>query len=180
VAARARRRPIAYLTGEQEFWGLTFTVTTSVLIPRPETELIVEASLELFPDRDAALRVADVGTGSGCLAIALAKERPRARIVAGDRSPPALAVAAHNARRHGVHDRIEFVAADVLAGARFQETLFDLVVSNPPYVPEADRATLQPEVEACEPPDALFAGPDGLSVIHELVKPPHGSGRAGT
>jgi release factor glutamine methyltransferase len=169
VSARAGREPMAYLTGEQEFWGLPFAVTMSVLIPRPETELIVEASLELFPDRDADLHVADVGTGSGCLAVALAHERPRARVIAGDTSAAALFVAGHNARRHGVYDRIEFITADLLTGAPFADATFDLVVSNPPYVPELNRTALQPEVRSYEPPEALFAGPDGLSVIRRLM-----------
>jgi release factor glutamine methyltransferase len=170
VDRRVRREPMAYLAGEQEFWGLMFEVTSAVLIPRPETELIVEAALELFPDRDAPLQIADVGTGSGVLAVALAHERPHARIIASDLSAEALAVARRNGARHGVNDRIDFIVADSLTGGRFDHATFDLIVSNPPYVRESDRPALQPEVKEYEPAIALFGGADGLSIIRRLVQ----------
>ena len=167
VARREGREPLAYITGRQEFWGLDFEISPAVLIPRPETELIVEAALERFPDRHASLEAADVCTGSGCLAVALAHERPGARIVAADVSADALRTARRNADRHGVGDRVELVQADVLDGTGHRAA--DLIVSNPPYVPEGDRATLQAEVRDHEPAIALFAGEDGLAIIRRLV-----------
>jgi release factor glutamine methyltransferase len=161
---------MAYLLGAREFWGLMFEVTPAVLIPRPETEILVEAALELFPDTHATLHIADVGTGSGCLAVVLAKARPAARVVATDTSAAGLLVAQQNASRHGVESRVLFSYGDL-----FPERLapsfesFDLIVSNPPYVPEGDRATLQPDVRDYEPAEALFAGADGLDVIRRLV-----------
>lgn len=166
VARRSAREPLAYVTGKKSFWYQTFTVSPAVLIPRPETELIVEAALARCPDREAPLSMADIGAGSGCLAVALAQERPRATIVATDLSPEALEVARANAARYGVDGRIRFVQTDLLRGV---ETSFDLIVSNPPYVPESDRAALPPEVRDHEPPLALFAADAGLSVIKRLV-----------
>ena len=166
VSRRERREPLAYITGHREFWGLEIEVSRAVLIPRPETELILEQALPRFADRDAAIDIADVGTGSGCLAVALAHERPRSRVAAIDVAEPALDVARRNAHRHAVSDRIEFVRGDLLDGV---DRRFDLIVSNPPYVPLRDRATLQPEVRDHEPEAALFAGDDGLSVIRRLV-----------
>lgn len=167
IGRRARREPLAYITGFQEFWGLPFEVSPAVLIPRPETELIVEASLEWWTERDAALRVADVCTGSGCLAVVLARERPAAVVVATDISRDALDVALHNAARHAVDRRIQFIETDLLTGVTGP---FDLVVSNPPYVPLRERSTLGPEVLDHEPAVALFGGADGLSVIDRLVR----------
>ena len=170
---------MAYLFGGQEFYGRMFEVTSGVLIPRPETEIIVEATLQRFPDDRAVLHIADIGTGSGCLAITLANERPAARVLATDVSKAALLVARQNANRHGVEDRIVFALSDLLAGASLATSnLFDLIVSNPPYVPDADRATLQPEVRNYEPAEALFAGPDGLDVIRRLI--PAAAGRLKT
>jgi release factor glutamine methyltransferase len=167
VARRAAREPMAYILGRQEFWNLTFEVSPAVLIPRPETELIVEASLDLFPDAEAPLAIADVCTGSGCLAIVLARERPRANILATEVSADALDVARRNGARHGVDDRVRFVRADLLHEV---DELFDLITANPPYVPQGDRAGLQPEVRDHEPGVALFAGDDGLLVIRRLVE----------
>jgi release factor glutamine methyltransferase len=165
VARRLAREPLAYITGRQEFWDLTFSVSPAVLIPRPESEIIVEAALELFPP-DSAFSAADVGTGSGCLAIALAHERPGARVVATDVADGAMEMARRNAARHGVAERIQFVKTDLLESVAGP---FDLVVSNPPYVPDADRATIAPEVRDHEPPIALFAGDDGLATIRRLI-----------
>lgn len=161
---------MAYLCGGQEFYGRMFEVTSAVLIPRPETEIIVEAALQRFPDDRARLQIADIGTGSGCLAVTLAKERPAARLLATDISTAGFRVARQNASRYGVEDRIVFAFGDLLAEASPTTfNLFDLIVSNPPYVPNADRATLQPEVRDYEPAEALFAGPDGLDVIRRLI-----------
>jgi release factor glutamine methyltransferase len=154
------------LTGRREFWSFTLEVTRAVLIPRPESELLVETALELFPDPAARLRIADACTGSGCLAIALAIERPRAHIVATDLSAAALVVARRNFERLGVADRVTSVETDVLDAVH--ET-FDLIVANPPYVSERDRPALQPEVRGYEPSIALFGGGDGLAIMRRLV-----------
>lgn len=165
VARRAAREPLPYIVGEREFWGLPFEVTKDVLIPRPETELIVEAALDLDPDPHAAIQIADVCTGSGCLAVAIAHERPFARVVATDISEAALAIARRNAERFGVAPRIRFVRADLLEGVAQR---FDLVVANPPYVRSGDRPGLQPEVRE-EPEVALYGGADGLDAIVRLI-----------
>lgn len=162
---RARREPTAYIVRHQEFWGLDFEVAPAVLIPRPETEIVVEAALALCSPEDA-LEIADVCTGSGCIAVAIAHERPRARITGTEISNAALDVARRNASRHGVADRLTLVRADLLGGI---DGPFDLIVANPPYVPDVDRASLQPEVRDHEPALALFAGLDGLQVVRRLV-----------
>ena len=164
VGRRVRREPLAYITGQKEFWGLSFLVSPAVLIPRPETELIVEAALERCADE--AVSIADVCTGSGCLAIAIAHERRWAEVIATDISADALDVARRNAVRHGVAGRVRFVQADLLQSV---EPSFDLIVSNPPYVLQGDRPALSPEVRDHEPALALFAGDDGLSVIRRLI-----------
>ena len=166
VARRAAREPSAYITGLKEFWGLPLEVSPAVLIPRPETELIVEAALERFGRRREALAVADAGTGSGCLAIALARGLPGASVVATDISQDALDVARRNAVRHGVGGRIRFVRADLLAGV---DGPFDLIVGNPPYVRTGDGPALQPEVRDYEPAVALFGGVSGIELVTALV-----------
>jgi release factor glutamine methyltransferase len=165
IARRAAREPMAYIVGHREFWGLDFVVTPDVLIPRPETELVIEEAIA-FASRTLTRRIIDVGTGSGCLAVALAIEFAAARIVATDISSDALAVATRNAERHSVIGRITFVETDLIddAGAPAH-----LIVSNPPYVPVADAATIQPEVGRYEPRTALYAGEDGLAVIRRLL-----------
>jgi release factor glutamine methyltransferase len=165
IARRAAREPIAYILGRHEFWGLDFEVTQDVLIPRPETELIVEEAVTIA-SRTVTRRIIDVGTGSGCLAVALAIEFPSARVVATDISPGALAVASRNADRHKVAGRISFVQSDLLNGV---EGPAQLIVSNPPYVPEGDSSILQPEVREYEPATALYAGHDGLAVIRRIL-----------
>ncbi|MDQ3069529.1 MAG: peptide chain release factor N(5)-glutamine methyltransferase [Acidobacteriota bacterium] len=167
IARRMQGEPVAYLTGHKEFWGLEFEVTPDVLIPRPETELLVERALEAV-DRLAAggkaVAVADVGTGSGCIAIALAHERPSLHVIATDISPGALAIARRNATRHGVDGRIDFRLTHVLDGAG----AVDVVVSNPPYIADGDPAVMA-DVRDHEPPAALFSGGDGLHVIRALL-----------
>jgi release factor glutamine methyltransferase len=163
---RIAREPMAYIRGSQEFWNLIFEVTPDVLIPRPETEGIVEAVLEHAPRRSEPTRIADACTGSGCLAVVLATLFQAGRVVASDVSPAALQVARRNAQRHDVAARISFVQSDLLARAAGP---FDLIVSNPPYVPETERLNLPPEVRDHEPGLALFAGPAGLTVIERLV-----------
>jgi release factor glutamine methyltransferase len=165
VARRQRREPLAYIIGSKEFWNLSFEVSPAVLIPRPETELLVEAALDRYRP-GSTIRIADVCTGSGCVAIALAYERPGARVAATDISADALLVARRNAGRLQVESRVNFVETDLLAGI---SATFDLIVSNPPYVPEGDRETLQQEVREHEPALALFGGSDGLSAIRRLA-----------
>jgi release factor glutamine methyltransferase len=165
LARRSRREPISEILGRREFWGLEFEVTPDVLTPRPETELIVEEALARIAV-SAHPRVADVGTGTGCLAVTLAHERPLATLVATDISTAALAVARRNAARHGVLDRVDFRHASLLDGVAGS---LDLVVSNPPYIPTADLAGLPPEVRDHEPRQALDGGPDGLDAVRALA-----------
>ncbi len=164
VDRRSKREPVALITGHREFWGRDFAVTRDTLVPRPETELIVEEALRLLPDRASA--VLDIGTGSGCLAVTIAAERPDAVVVATDISHEALLVAHGNAQRHQVGDRVHFLRTDLASGLRMQA---DLIVSNPPYVPRRDAGALAIDVYGYEPPMALFGGPDGLSVIERQL-----------
>jgi release factor glutamine methyltransferase len=207
IERRECREPTAYITGHREFWGIEIEVEAGVLIPRPETEFIVEEALaRLTPDQNCradgtgtacraptalpwdrhapawpgrepggkpesragrrALRIADIGTGSGCLAIALARWLPAAHVVATDLSAAALAVAARNVSRHDVQDRVTLVRCDLLDATTGP---FDLIVSNPPYIPTGDLSSLQPEILNYEPRLALDAGPDGLDLIRRLV-----------
>jgi len=166
VSRRAAGQPLQYITGHQEFFKLDFEVTPDVLIPRPETELIVEAVLELFP-RNTDFTFADVGTGSGCIAISILHERRQARALAIDRSERALKVAEKNAARHQVTDQMRLVQADLFRRLPQQEA-FNLIVSNPPYVPDGELSSLQREVQH-EPRPALAAGADGLDVIRRLL-----------
>ncbi|MET0552752.1 MAG: peptide chain release factor N(5)-glutamine methyltransferase [Vicinamibacteria bacterium] len=167
VAARARRVPLQHLTGEQAFWRHVFRVTPDVLIPRPETEILVEAALEAVRGV-AAPRIVDVGTGSGCIALSLAAERPDATVHAVDLSPAALAVARDNARRLGLADRVRFHEGDLLAPVA-AEPRFDLVVSNPPYVGEGEIPSLAPEVRDHEPRMALTPPGERASMYGRLA-----------
>ena len=167
VRRRARERvPVAQLTGRKEFWSLPLAVDGNVLVPRPETETLVETALTFLPDPEGEYRILDVGTGSGAIALALAHERRKARVLATDVSAAALEVARGNACRLGLADRVSFAAGSLLEPAAGQR--FDLVVSNPPYLALGEAAGLPPEL-AHEPPEALFAGPDGLAVLAPLV-----------
>ena len=171
IARRAAHEPLQYLLGHQEFYGLDFRVSPAVLIPRPETEHLVEAVL-LWATRfhdEHTLRVADVGTGSGAIAIALATHLAGATFIATDISVDALAIARENAEAHGCEDRIQFLHCDLLP----PETRFNAVVSNPPYVPACDAPAMQPEVVNHEPHTALFAGADGLDVYRRLIPAAH-------
>jgi release factor glutamine methyltransferase len=158
----AGREPVAYITGRRGFRHLELEVDARVLVPRPETELLVEIGLELLP---AGARVVDVGTGSGAVALALAQERPDLDVLATDSSADALDVARSNAARLGLDGAVTFREGDLLAGVG----RVDAVLSNPPYVAERERAALAPEITRHEPPGALFAGEDGLDVIRRLV-----------
>lgn len=163
---RYRGEPIQYITGEAEFYGLPFRVTRDVLIPRPETEHVVEKALE-FAARFPQPCIIDIGTGSGAIIVALAHKLPTATITATDLSSGALAIAQKNAERNGVAHRIRFLEGDLLVSVA--EERFDIVVSNPPYVPRTDRASLSVEVRDYEPALALFAGEDGLEVFRRLI-----------
>lgn len=171
IERRRRGEPVQYITGEAEFYGLPFRVTHEVLIPRPETEHAVEKVLELAARFQASRippnRIVDVGTGSGAIAVALARHLPDAAITATDLSPAALEVAGGNAARNGMEGRIRFIEGDLLAPVAAEH--FDIVVSNPPYVAESDRLSLAVEVREFEPPHALFAGDDGLAIYRRLI-----------
>jgi release factor glutamine methyltransferase len=192
IARRAAREPISVMLGRREFWGLDFEVTPDVLAPRPETEIILEAAGACWSGLRSGARLAggtaaprdggtpaplpgigfqpvtliDIGTGSGCLAVCLAREIPGARVVATDISSAALAVAARNARRHGVADRVSFLRTSLLDGISGPA---GMIVSNPPYVPTSDLASLPPEVANWEPRGALDGGGDGLDVVRQLL-----------
>jgi release factor glutamine methyltransferase len=165
LARRLAREPVALIVGRREFWGMDFEVTRDVLVPRPETELIVEESLEEVRAGRRCGVVADVGTGSGCLAVALARELPASRLVATDVSTAALGVARRNIARHGV--RVVLVRTSYLAGLGGP---VDLIVSNPPYVPESYGSLLPPEVREFEPQRALFSGPDGMDALRAIFE----------
>lgn len=172
---RARGVPAQYITGHQEFWGLDLIVTPAVLIPRPETEHVVETVLELAGslarERPShTLRIIDVGTGSGCIALALAKELGEVEIQAADISSDALEIARANAARLGLENRIQFHQADLLEDCGSE---FDFVVSNPPYVGESEQDQVQLEVRKFEPRGAVFAGPTGIEVIQRLIPQAH-------
>ncbi len=166
---RCHREPLAFITGSRSFWSLDFHVTPDVLVPRPETELLVETAITLFgtPD-DLEPRGLDMGTGSGVLAVVLAREL-HARMVAVDRSPAALKVARKNVLHHGLADRVALVAGDLFAALR-PGSGYDLVISNPPYIATAEYALLEPEIRRWEPAGALLAGDDGLACIRTLVR----------
>lgn len=166
IAQRSRGIPAQYITGHQEFWGMDLVVSPAVLIPRPETEHVVETVL-LLARGFKQLRIVDVGTGSGCIALALAKELPNAAIHATEISPPALEIARANAARHQLEPRICFHETDLLSG--FPPNSFEFVVSNPPYVGESEEDQVQLEVRKFEPRNAVFAGPAGLEVIERLI-----------
>ncbi len=169
---RARGVPAQYITGHQEFWGMDLIVTPAVLIPRPETEHVIETVLDLarcgaHRAGSCPLRILDVGTGSGCIALALAKEFPRAEIHATDISGAALEIARANAARHQLESRIQFHQSDLLEGLNLAD--LDFMVSNPPYVGESEEDQVQLEVRKFEPRNAVFAGPHGVEVIARLI-----------
>lgn len=170
VERRAEREPLQYITGSQEFWGLPFTVTPAVLIPRPETEFVVEAAVRAA-SAVAAPVIIDLCTGSGCIAVCLAHELPRARVFATDRSGAALEVARQNARRNNVADRIRFLEGDLFGPLDEMDLTgrVDVITANPPYVRAGDLAGLQPEVRDFEPGLALIAGPEGTEVAERII-----------
>jgi len=178
LTERSRGVPAQYITGHQEFWGMDLIVTPAVLIPRPETEHLIETVLDCVgraPLRQtqgklspaSPLHIADVGTGSGCIALTLAKELPQAELYATDISAAALEVARANAARHQLESRVQFREADLLAG--FEKDSFDFIVTNPPYVGESEEDQVQLEVRKFEPRSAVFAGHTGVEVIARLI-----------
>ena len=176
IARRLTCEPIQYILEQQEFYGLALRVTPAVLIPRPETEHLVEAVLLRLP-HDQPVRILDIGTGSGAIAIALAVHLPLAQVVAVDISPGALAIASESARTHSVAERIQFVESDLLQ-ALPGET-FEAIVSNPPYIPTSDRSSLHPQVREYEPQLALFSGVTGLDLYRRIVPQAHAGLRPG-
>jgi len=171
IERRRLREPLQYIIGTQEFWGLPFRVTPDVLIPRPETEFAVEAALKAVSGNSMPV-IVDLCTGSGCIAISLAKELPKARVFATDRSDRALHIARENARLNGVADRVRFLEGDLFGPLSEMDLRgrIDCIVTNPPYVRSGDLATLQPEVKDFEPEMALVAGPEGTDIAKRIIR----------
>ena len=168
VRRRAEGMPVAYLVGHREFFSLSFRVTEDVLIPRPETEHLVVAAIDLAKQVEGSAVVCDVGTGSGIIAVCLARQAPECRVTAVDISPAAIAMARENAAAHKVAERIEFLQGDLMTGLPAEPT-FDLILSNPPYVADGETDQMAEETRRFEPRVALFAGPNGTEVIERLV-----------
>lgn len=171
IRRRMNHEPVAYITGVKEFWGLAFRVTPHVLIPRPDTERLVEAVLEVLPECEIGVRwhILDLGTGSGAISVALASERPAHRYVAMDHSLAALEVARENARRHGVDKMIHFFQGDWLTAVAGHRPMFNAIVSNPPYIRADEWAFLDPDVRFYEPAAALRGGDDGLDAYRRIM-----------
>jgi release factor glutamine methyltransferase len=167
VGRRAKGTPVAYLVGQREFFSLNFEVTPDVLIPRPETESLVVRAIDLAKGQGGELRIADVGTGSGIIAVTMAKQVKKAQVMAIDISPAAIEVAKRNAEKHGVAERVQFVESDLLSNVA--DSKFDLVLSNPPYVATDEMATLQADVRNHEPHLALDGGKYGTEIIERLI-----------
>ncbi len=167
VSRRSKGEPVAYITGEKEFWSLPVKVTKDVLIPRPETELVVEMALSLFPDRNGDFSMCDICTGSGNIPMAILHERPKATAVVTDISPKALAVAKENLAH--AEDRVKFLEGDLLIPAK-EFAPFDLITANPPYISTSDKTLISKEVADFEPREALFAGELGLDFIERIVE----------
>jgi release factor glutamine methyltransferase len=170
IERRKHREPLQYITGTQEFWGIPLTVTPDVLIPRPETEFVVEAALKAVSGLDTPV-VVDLCAGSGCIAISLAKELPKARVFATDRSDRAVHIARENARKNGVADRIRFLEGDLFGPLEEMDLRgrIDGIAANPPYVRSGDLTKLQPEVRDFEPEMALVAGPEGTEIAERII-----------
>jgi release factor glutamine methyltransferase len=168
VQRRAKREPLAYIVGTREFYGRSFEVGPGILIPRPETETLVDACLELIP-KEEPREILEVGFGSGCIAITIAKQRPQCAVVATDISEVAANVAARNCEKLGVTTQVTLLPGDTLEPLKNAGRRFDGLVSNPPYIREDERDSLQPEVAMHEPGTALFAGTDGLDVVRRII-----------
>jgi len=163
---RIKREPAAYIRGEKEFYSRSFKVNASVLIPRPETELLVDETLDIARQTPSPL-ILEIGTGSGCIAVTLACEHENVRIVASDVSKEALSVAKENTKRYEQNQRISLIRGDLLSS--FKNEIFDIIASNPPYISEAEFVTLEPDVKQFEPRASLVAGEDGLYYIREII-----------
>jgi release factor glutamine methyltransferase len=171
---RMRREPVAYITGRKEFWSLEFVVTPKALIPRPETELLVEVALHRLKNTASRTpNVLDLGTGSGIIGVCLAKERLEANILAVDIASSALEVARINSRRHGVSERIDLIHGDLFAALAAEKRLFDLIVSNPPYIRTGELSLLAPEISQWEPMTALDGGRDGIEYYRRIIGEAH-------
>ena len=181
IERRGRREPLSYITGEKEFWSLKFKVSRDTLIPRPETEILVQTVLDIIRSQwsvvSGQLNILDIGTGSGNIAVSIAKESPESHVFTVDKSDSALSVAKENAEIHGVAERITFLKGDLydlrLENSKFQipnSKLYDIIVSNPPYIPTGDIEGLMPEVRDWEPRWALDGGKDGLEIIQKIIK----------
>ncbi len=169
VQRRAKREPLAYIVGTREFYGRAFEVGAGVLVPRPETETLVDVCLERIP-KDADREILEVGFGSGCICITIARQRPRCSVVATDISAAAMEIASKNIEKHGVSKNVSLLTGNVLEPVKNLGRRFDGLVSNPPYIREGERAGLEPEVALHEPEDALFSGEDGLNVVRKIVQ----------
>ncbi len=165
VKRRSLREPLAYITGEKEFYSLNFKVTKATLIPRPETETLVDAAFDIYGP-ETSISVLDIGTGSGAIAVALAADRPLWRVTAVDLSEPALEIAKENVSTHGLDERITLKKSDLFASVEGES--FDLIISNPPYIPQGDQS-LAPEIKLFEPCEALYSGANGLDAIERLI-----------
>ena len=172
---RSRREPAAYVTGHKEFWSLGFLVSPAVLIPRPETELLVEVALHYVGQfaSGSPVKVFDIGTGSGIISVCLAKDHTALQIIAVDISPVALDIARLNAQRHGVADRMRFLPGDLFAPVKLLPETFDLIVSNPPYIRTGELLMLAPEIREWEPPLALDGGADGIDTYRRIIEEGH-------
>ncbi|MDQ6967407.1 MAG: peptide chain release factor N(5)-glutamine methyltransferase [Mariprofundaceae bacterium] len=168
ISERCKRIPIAYITGEKEFWSRLFNVSPDVLIPRPETEHLIEALLKLYPDKQAPYHFADIGTGSGCIAITIALEYPNSTVIATDISEKSLNIAQHNAKKHHVENRIQFKQGDLYQALDASTTTFDAIISNPPYVSADEMYDLEQELHH-EPAHALTDDADGLRLLRTLL-----------
>ncbi|MFZ1700792.1 MAG: peptide chain release factor N(5)-glutamine methyltransferase [Pyrinomonadaceae bacterium] len=166
IKRRAAREPFQHITGRQEFWGLDFEVSSAVLIPRPETEILVEAAIATL-QTSVHQRFCEIGVGSGCISVSILHSVANAKAVGVDISPAALAIARCNAAKHRVDERLDLIQGSLFADI---DTTFDLIVSNPPYIPDADIKVLQPEVRDFEPHTALAGGPSGLDIVEEIIE----------
>ncbi len=169
VQRRAKREPLAYIIGSREFYGRSFEVGPAVLIPRPETETLVDVCLELLP-QSVPVRLIEVGVGSGCVSISLALQRPNASLAASDISDTALEIARRNAQKHGVADRLQLASGSALQPFLTEPQQWDAIVSNPPYIRDDEKDSLAPEIREHEPAHALFAGSDGLAVVRLILE----------
>ena len=171
IRRRVGREPVAYITGHREFFGINFDVTPEVLIPRPETEFLVEEALKKIPDNSISLKqIFDIGTGSGAIIVSLAANRPGHYYFASDKSETAVTIASKNATKNGLKDKISFFAGDLFSSLHENSGQFDMILSNPPYIEQAQIAALEPEVSQFEPVSALDGGVDGLAIIRLIIQ----------